>query len=48
MNAHEARAVGREGVSGGVAAPPVAFGLRSVSKIRDLHLNRLCIRIRPA
>jgi DNA invertase Pin-like site-specific DNA recombinase len=43
MNAHETRAVGREGESGPVAAPPVAFGLRSVSKIRDPHLNRLAM-----
>ena len=30
-----------EGRPDGVTASPAAFGLRSVSKIRDLHLNRL-------
>jgi DNA invertase Pin-like site-specific DNA recombinase len=43
MNAHETRPVGREAESSKAAAPPVAFGLRSVSKIRDLHLNRLAM-----
>ena len=32
-----------EGRPGEVSASPAAFGLRSVSKIRDLHLNRLAM-----
>ena len=43
MDARSARVVEREGGSDGVTQSPAAFGLRSVSKIRDHHLDRLAM-----
>ena len=43
MSSRDARAVDREGGSAGATPSPTTFGLRSTSKIRDRHLDRLAI-----
>jgi DNA invertase Pin-like site-specific DNA recombinase len=43
MPARNAGDIKAEGRPDGVTASPAAFGLRSVSKIRDLHLDRLAM-----
>jgi len=43
MNARSEHGVGREGGSNGVTPSPTTFGLRSVSKIRDHHLDRIAM-----
>jgi DNA invertase Pin-like site-specific DNA recombinase len=43
MNARSARVVEHEGGSAGVTPSPTTFGLRSISKIRDQHLDRLAM-----
>src|SRR3954447_7825460 len=43
MSTREAGAVGRAEGSAGTTPPPTTFGLRSTSKIRDRHLDRLAM-----
>ena len=43
MSARDARAVDREGRSAEATPSAMTFGLRSTSKIRDRHLDRLAI-----
>jgi DNA invertase Pin-like site-specific DNA recombinase len=43
MNTHESPVVGREKESVSSSESAMSFGLRSTSKIRDLHLDRLAM-----